>query len=556
MLSELAIHNLGVLTSAGAQPGAGLTVVTGETGAGKTMVVESLRLLKGDRADASRVRTGASKAMVEGRFVVDERKRAAVEERGGEIDENGEVIITRSVTDQGRSKAYLGGRAVPAGVLRELTADLITIHGQHDQLRLMSADAQRDALDESDPAIIPLREDYAASYASWRSLAKDLKTRVEKRRELAQETDRLQFAITEISTVAPEAGEEEELATSIHRLQSVDQLREAASTALALIDGEEDSFEDTSAASALGEAQAALASAGDPELSRLSDVLSEVTSQLTEVSVDLGRFVDDLPLDPDALDKALRRQQALKGLTRKYAPDLAGVIEWWHKAEAKLAKLDVSTESLEALKKKVVAAEKSMRAKAKKLTAARATAATALSTAVTSEIHGLSMGNSRFDVAIEKAKPSASGFDQVEFQLNGKKIAASASGGELSRVMLAIEVIVSQGGATLVFDEVDQGVGGRAAGQIGKRLALLAKSNQVIVVTHLPQVAAYAQTHVFVSKDVEKDEAESAVRVLSGEERVEEIARMMAGLDDTATGRAHAKELLELASEFNKQGDS
>lgn len=166
------------------------------------------------------------------------------------------------------------------------------------------------------------------------------------------------------------------------------------------------------------------------------------------------------------------------------------------------------------------------------------------------------MGNSRFDVAIEKAKPSASGFDQVEFQLNGKKIAASASGGELSRVMLAIEVIVSQGGATLVFDEVDQGVGGRAAGQIGKRLALLAKSNQVIVVTHLPQVAAYAQTHVFVSKDVEKDEAESAVRVLSGEERVEEIARMMAGLDDTATGRAHAKELLELASEFNKQGNS
>lgn len=551
MLSELAIYNLGVLTSAGAEPGPGLTVVTGETGAGKTMVVESLRLLKGDRADASRVRMGSKKATVEGRFVVDEHKRATVEERGGEIDENGEVIITRSVTDQGRSKAYLGGRAVPAGVLREFSADLITIHGQHDQLRLMSPEAQRDAVDESSPAIGPLREAYADAFTTWRSRAKDLKNRLEKRRELAQESDRLQFAIKEISTIAPEAGEEEELSTSIHRLQSVDQLREAASTALAIIDGEEDSFDDTSAAGALGEAQAALAGAGDPELSRLADVLSEITSQLSDVSGDLGRFVGDLPLDPDALDKALQRQQALKGLTRKYAPDLAGVIEWWHKAEAKLSKLDVSTESLEALKKEVTAAEKEMRAKAKKLTAARVAAAETLSTAVTEEIHGLSMPNSQFRVVMGKAKPTISGFDQVEFQLNGKKISSSASGGELSRVMLAIEVIVSQGGATLVFDEVDQGVGGRAAGQIGKRLALLARSNQVIVVTHLPQVAAYAQTHIFVSKDVERGEAESAVQVLEGKDRVEEIARMMAGLDDTATGRAHAKELLELARKFN-----
>lgn len=552
MLSELAIYNLGVLTAAGAEPGPGLTVVTGETGAGKTMVVESLRLLKGDRADASRVRMGSKKATVEGRFVVDEDKRAAVEERGGEIDENGEVIITRSVTDQGRSKAYLGGRAVPAGVLREFSADLITIHGQHDQLRLMSPEAQRDAVDESSPEIRPLREAYADAFATWRSRAKDLKNRLEKRRELAQESDRLQFAIKEISTIAPEAGEEEELSTSIHRLQSVDQLREAASMALAIIDGEEDSFEDTSAAGALGEAQAALAGAGDPELSRLADVLSDITSQLSDVSGDLGRFVGDLPLDPDALDRALQRQQALKGLTRKYAPDLAGVIEWWHKAEAKLSKLDVSTESLEALKKEVAAAEKEMRSKAKKLTAARVTAAEALSTAVTEEIHGLSMPNSQFRVVMGKAKPTISGFDQVEFQLNGKKISSSASGGELSRVMLAIEVIVSQGGATLVFDEVDQGVGGRAAGQIGKRLALLARSNQVIVVTHLPQVAAYAQTHIFVSKDVERGEAESAVKVLEGEERVEEIARMMAGLDDTATGRAHATELLELARKFNE----
>ena len=552
MLSELAIYNLGVLTAAGAEPGPGLTVVTGETGAGKTMVVESLRLLKGDRADASRVRMGSKKATVEGRFVVDEDKRAAVEERGGEIDENGEVIITRSVTDQGRSKAYLGGRAVPAGVLREFSADLITIHGQHDQLRLMSPEAQRDAVDESSQEIRPLREAYADAFATWRSRAKDLKNRLEKRRELAQESDRLQFAIKEISTIAPEAGEEEELSTSIHRLQSVDQLREAASTALAIIDGEEDSFEDTSAAGALGEAQAALAGAGDPELSRLADGLSDITSQLSDVTGDLGRFVGDLPLDPDALDKALQRQQALKGLTRKYAPDLAGVIEWWHKAEAKLSKLDVSTESLEALKKEVAAAEKEMRSKAKKLTAARVTAAEALSTAVTEEIHGLSMPNSQFRVVMGKAKPTISGFDQVEFQLNGKKISSSASGGELSRVMLAIEVIVSQGGATLVFDEVDQGVGGRAAGQIGKRLALLARSNQVIVVTHLPQVAAYAQTHIFVSKDVERGEAESAVKVLEGEERVEEIARMMAGLDDTATGRAHATELLELARKFNE----
>lgn len=550
MLSELAIRNLGVLTAAGAQPGPGLTVVTGETGAGKTMVVESLRLLKGDRADASRVRTGCKKAMVEGHFTVDKPERDAVVELGGEIDENGEVLITRSVTDQGRSKAYLGGRAVPAGVLREVTENLITIHGQHDQLRLMSPDAQRDAVDESDPAIAPLRENYVKAFDTWRELARELKNKTERRRELAQEADRLRFAIEEISRVSPQAGEDESLATLVHRLQSVDQLREAASTALAIIDGDEDSFEDASAASALGEAQAALAAADDEELTRLADVLAGVTSQLSEVSADLGRFLDNLPLDPEALDEALARQHALKGLTRKYAPDLDGVIAWWKKAETKLGKLDVSEGSLEELKRKVARAEKTLRGAGQKLTRARDTAARALSEAVTGEIRALSMPNSTFGVVIQPIKPTATGCDQVEFQLDGKKLSSSASGGELSRVMLAIEVIVSSGGSTLVFDEVDQGVGGRAAVQIGKRLALLARTNQVIVVTHLPQVVAYAQTHIFVSKDVEKEQSESAVKVLEGEERVEEIARMMAGMDDSATGRAHATELLQRAREF------
>lgn len=545
MLVDITIEDLGVIERSAAEFAEGLTVLTGETGAGKTMVVTGLRLLAGGRADASRVRDGAQKAAVEGRFATGRAAAAeVVESVGGVADENGEYIASRTVSAAGRSRAYLGGRAVPAATLGDFSSHVLTVHGQNDQLRLLAPEQQLAAVDRSQPSIARVRDTYTEAFRTWRELAKDYKRRTESRRELAQEVDRLHFAINEIGEVAPEPGEDTELVTLIQRLQDVDTLREAAATALSAVDGD-DSYGEAEAASALlGRASTALVGSSDKELAALGERLSDITSQVSDIAAELGTYLESLPADPNLLEESLRRQQDLKQLTRKYAADIDGVLAWRDAAAEKLDSMDTSAEVLEELKAKVMEAEKQMVAKASALTKARKKAAKNLSKQVTEEIHGLAMPNSALNVEIREAKYSKTGADEVEFQLNGKPLAGAASGGELSRVMLALEVVLADGdGATMVFDEVDAGVGGRAAVEIGRRLARLASSNQVIVVTHLPQVAAYADSHLHVSKE----KFTSGVSDLSASERVEELARMLAGLDDTETGRAHAQELFDRA---------
>lgn len=566
MLAEIAISNLGVIRHASAELSPGLTVLTGETGAGKTMVVTGLRLLTGGRADASRVRTGADGAVVEGAFGTEELPEEVREAvgaiaagAGAEADENGEYLVSRSVKASGRSSAHLGGRKVPAATLSELAGHLLTIHGQNDQLRLMAPEQQLAALDRFDPAIQAKLDAYREAYTAWRAAAKDLKERTEKRLELAQEVDRLQFAIDEIDAVAPQAGEDEELVATINRLQDVDALREAAETALVAIDGADAvggvGGEEEPASDLIGRAQAALEGASDQELRDLGARLGEVAGVLSDVSAELGSYTGSLPSDPEELERLLQRQQEIKGLTRKYAPDAAGVVAWRDKAGARLAKIDTSEGAVEKLKAKVAELEQAMTKHAAALTKARTKAAGKLGEAVTEELHGLAMPKAQLTVNVAKAQYGRDGADAVEIllapnsALEPKPLATSASGGELSRVMLALEVILSESssGATLVFDEVDAGVGGRAAVEIGRRLARLARGNQVIVVTHLPQVAAYADTHLHVSKDIGDVAVTSGVAALQPEERIEELARMMAGMDDSDTGRAHAAELFERA---------
>lgn len=566
MLAEIAISNLGVISHASSELSPGLTVLTGETGAGKTMVVTGLRLLTGGRADASRVRTGADGAVVEGAFgtqglpdEVREAIDAIAAGAGAEPDENGEYLVSRSVKASGRSSAHLGGRKVPAATLSELAGHLLTIHGQNDQLRLMAPEQQLAALDRFDPAIQAKLDAYREAYTAWRSAAKELKERTEKRLELAQEVDRLQFAIDEIDAVAPQAGEDEELVATINRLQDVDALREAAETALVAIDGADAvggvGGEEEPASDLIGRAQAALEGASDQELRDLGARLGEVAGVLSDVSAELGSYTSGLPSDPEELERYLQRQQEIKGLTRKYAPDAAGVVAWRDKAGARLAKIDTSEGAVEKLKAKVAELEQAMRKHAAALTKARTKAAGKLGEAVTEELHGLAMPKAQLTVNVTQTQYGRDGADSVEIllapnsALEPKPLATSASGGELSRVMLALEVILSESssGATLVFDEVDAGVGGRAAVEIGRRLARLARGNQVIVVTHLPQVAAYADTHLHVSKDIGDVAVTSGVAALQKEERIEELARMMAGMDDSDTGRAHAAELFERA---------
>ncbi|WP_137874329.1 DNA repair protein RecN [Rhodococcus sp. Q] len=585
MLTELRIDSLGAIASASAQFHEGFTVLTGETGAGKTMVVTSLHLLGGARADAGRVRVGAERAVVEGRFStanVGPQVAADIdrmlESTGAERDEDGTVIAVRTVGADGRSRAHLGGRGVPAGVLAELTTPLLTVHGQNDQLRLQRPDQQRQALDEFGGAALgSLLDKYRGVRSQWLQARTELDERTRSSRELAQEADRLEFALNEIDGVAPQPGEDAAIVAEVKRLGALDSLRSAAAGAQAALSGAGDLTDEVGPAASgaldlLGEARSRVESSDDQALTVLAPRLGEAITILTDVASDLTGYLEGLPADPGALDVLLSRQAELKTLTRKYAADVDGVLEWAAQARDRLGRIDVSADALASLAARVDSAATALAEAARALSRARAKSAGKLGKAVTAELAGLAMGKAKLEVVVRPmvatAQDSAplevdgqavhagsAGVDEVEFRLAAHDgapalmLGKSASGGELSRVMLALEVVLAgaQSGATMVFDEVDAGVGGRAAVEIGRRLARLSRTHQVIVVTHLPQVAAFADTHLVVDKVDGKRGADSGVRTLSDDERVAELARMLAGLGDTETGRAHAEELLATA---------
>ncbi|MBX7434551.1 DNA repair protein RecN [Mycobacterium sp. Y57] len=591
MLSEIHIESLGAISAATAEFDGGLTVLTGETGAGKTMVVTGLHLLGGSRADVTKVRSGADRAVVEGRFVTTELGAAVaaqvdeiLDSSGAERDDDGSVIAARSVTRDGPSRAYLGGRSVPAKSLSGFTNELLTLHGQNDQLRLMRPDQQRGALDRYAEVTGPL-EHYRTVREEWLAARRDLADRRRRARELAQEADRLQFALHEIDAVAPQPGEDEDLVADIRRLSELDAVREAVQTARAGLAGDgEDVVDGFSATGAVGQARAALGGTHDAELKALAEQLGSALTVLVDVSGELGRYLSELPSDASSLESKLARQAELRTLTRKYAADIDGVLSWARESRDRLAQLDVSEEALADLARRVEGLQAKVAAAAQELTKVRAKAAKGLSRAVTEELAGLAMAGAEFTIAVTPlparegdsaplelptgttVHAGRDGVDAVEFGFaphRGSDILPlnkSASGGELSRVMLALEVVLaaSTEGTTMVFDEVDAGVGGRAAVQIGRRLARLARTHQVIVVTHLPQVAAYADVHLVVDSaaDGRGGRAKSSgVRRLDEDDRVAELARMLAGLGESDSGRAHARELLDAARGDREQAE-
>jgi len=580
VLSEIRIESLGAISTATAEFDRGLTVLTGETGTGKTMVVTGLHLLGGARADATRVRSGAARAVVEGRFTTTELGEdvtAQIDEildsSGAERDDDGSVIAARSVTRDGPSRAYLGGRSVPAKSLGTFTTELLTLHGQNDQLRLMRPDEQRGALDRFIDIEKPLKR-YQKLREEWLAARRDLVDRTQRARELAQEADQLKFALNEIDAVAPQPGEDEGLVADIQRLSELDSVREAAQTARAALSGDDDpSPETVSAFGAAGQAKSALEATEDSALRALAAQLDSALAVIGDVASELGDYLAALPSDASTLEAKLLRQSELRTLTRKYAADIDGVLQWAQQSRDRLAQLDVSEEALADLERQVVALHDDVVVAAGDLTKARTKAAKGLSKAVTAELTGLAMADAGFSVTVEPLAARADdtapltiapgvtahagqhGVDAVEFGFAAHRgmdvlpLNKSASGGELSRVMLALEVVLaaSTEGTTMVFDEVDAGVGGRAAVQIGRRLARLARTHQVIVVTHLPQVAAYADVHLVVDSGG-KGKA-SGVRRLEDDDRVAELARMLAGLGESDSGRAHARELLEAAQQ-------
>jgi len=576
VLSELHITGLGVIDEAVLEPHSGFTVVTGETGAGKTMVVTALGLLTGGRGDAGRVRLGADRAVVEARFAgpLEPGSSRVLDSLGGAIDQDGSMIVVRSVGSDGRSRAHVGGRSAPLTTLAEITEPLIAVHGQSEAISLLRGSEQRAVLDRfagSESELIA----YRSARADWHRAVTDLASRTTNARERAQREQLLRLGVEEIGKADPRPAEDVGLVAEVRRLENADSLRAAAQAALDALTGESGSDGVSGdAANAVGLVEGArklLEVASDERLSALAAQIHSVSAVLVDAASSLTGFLDDLNADPARLEDLLNRQSVLRGLTRRYGVDIDAVRKWRSDAEAELQNLDSSEEVLAELRKQCDALAVTVADTASRLTKRRTTAAAKLAERATAELAQLAMGRSTLLVRLTSrvtaadavdairvagkwVTAGADGVDSVEFAMiahNGAPelpIAKGASGGELSRVMLAVEVVLAGADpvATLVFDEVDAGVGGRAATEIGRRLAMLAADHQVIVVTHLAQVAAFADRHYVVDAGPGDAVGSSAVRPVAGAARESELARMLGGTDGS-TARAHAADLLTTA---------
>lgn len=567
MIEEIRIENLGVIGSATVPLGPGLTAITGETGAGKTMVLSGLALLLGGRADASVVRTGTAQATAEGCFVVDPASPVAARAReaGAEVDDDGTLVALRTVAAAGRSRAYLGGRSVPQGLLAQVAEDLVVVHGQQDQARLRSARRQREALDAfAGSEHTDVLTAYRALWVERSHVATDLEQLVSHAQDRVREAELLRLGLAEVERVDPQPGEDHELAAESARLGHAEDLRTAAMTAHLALAGDEDATDVGGAVPAVDLARRSLDGVAqhDEALAALGSRLSEIGYLLGDLATELAGYADQLQADPARLEAVHRRRAELTALARTHGGTVDDVLQWAGEAGLRLLELDGGEGRTEALRTRLSEIDAELAGLAARLTATRADAAARLAAAVTDELAGLAMPAASLEVRLVTSDDLGPwGAEDVEMLLvahagaPARPLGQGASGGELSRVMLAIEVALATAegsGAvrpeTFVFDEVDAGVGGRAAVEVGRRLAELGGQAQVVVVTHLAQVAAFADQHLVVTKSHDATGevvTASDVRAVEGSDRITELARMLSGQEDSAAALQHAAELLE-----------
>jgi DNA repair protein RecN (Recombination protein N) len=611
MLEEVRITGLGVINDALLELSPGFTALTGETGAGKTMVVTGLGLLFGGRADPARVRPGAQRASVEGRLRTDPRGKVAqqVEEAGGDLDEDGTLVLTRSVSGEGRSRAFAGGRSVPVSLLTYLADDLVAVHGQSDQQQLLKPGRQRESLDKyAGGSLAEVLGDYQRSYSRHKKVHDELMTLTTEARSRAAEAEALRAGLTEIEKLNPVAGEAVALRADEERLANADSLNAAATTAHEALLGDPTVGDDgADVVTLLGQARRALEAVRrhDTEIDGVAGRLSEAAFLVSEVAAELATYIQSIDADPARLAAVQERRAALNRLIRLYGPggiaahisgspaaaapqsadetaavaetandfvatddqpglaveepdDVAAVLDWARRAALRVGELDNDDETIATLTATEAELSAQVTELAARLSELRAEAGERFAEDVTAELAALAMPHARIFVVLTKLdEPGPHGIDDVEIRLAPHPSAPAlplhkgASGGELSRVMLAIEVVFAGADPvpTFVFDEVDAGVGGKAAVEIGRRLAKLARLAQVIVVTHLPQVAAFADNHLVVAKSDDGTITSSGVIRLDHEGRVRELSRMLAGLEDSEFGQAHAAELLAMAAD-------
>lgn len=558
MIVSLHLENLGVIPAADVELSPGLTVVSGETGAGKTMFVTALDLLTGARAETHVVRAEAERAAVEGVFDLsgtDPAVAARIVEAGGEAED--EAILARIIPRTGRARATAGGRTVPLGVLRDAGAGLVSMHGQSEQMTLRQAATQRELLDTAGgPPVAAALDEYRTAYTAWRDVTAE---HARLQATATERAERIAFLTTSLETIdriRPQPGEDAELSALAARLGAAEDLTSAVSAAHDLLVGSD--WEETANAADLinrAAAEVSRAAATDDTLSPLAAAVTDAALRVSDTAAELSGYLEEFEdLGAMSLEDAEARRAELGSLSA-FGPDVEAVLDFERRAGAELLELEGSESSLADMDARVAAAGAEVERTGSALRAAREHAAAEFSSAVAAELAALSMPRARIGFEIAPAEPHALGADTVRMLFTAHDAATPgdigklASGGELSRVMLAIEVVKADRTAfpTFVFDEVDAGVGGRAAIEIGRRLALLARRSQVIVVTHLAQVAAWADQHLTIVKDDAAAGAVSGVRALDRDGRLTELARMLGGMSDSDSAREHAAELLDTA---------
>jgi len=565
-LEEISIRNLGIIEQSELELGRGLNVLTGETGAGKTMILTALNLVLGGKSDSSLVRHGSERLVATAQFSVTAESKHQLDEIGAEVD-GSSLIVTRTVNSDGKSKASCGGVTVPAGTLSDVTEPLIEIHGQSANSQIVKPARQRELLDRFGGSAISTSlisyQEIFTTYLELKERIKAMKASANKRDGEIAELEEFLAAWTKLKAVRnePSAVEDE-----IQRLSSVEDLRVASSGALSALDSEE-----SGALTLLHSARRFLdaAKGKDSRLEEIAERVAESLFILDDASSDLASYATGLEADPDRLDFLQGRKAELNLFIKRWGgagtadDELVALATKAKTGKESIADLRGGDERIAALEKEITQIKKSLLAAAQSLTSVRTQSALSLSTSVTKEIQALAMPHTQFFVEVSAPDYSAAlkesdftqlGCDEVSMQIQGQadgpKIALGkgASGGEMSRVMLGLEVVIAKSHpvGTYIFDEVDAGVGGKAAIEVGKRLHALAQNAQVIVVTHLPQVAAWADTHFVVKKSSDGSVLQSGVSKLGQSERVEEIARMLAGLEESSSAREHAAELLAM----------
>lgn len=563
MLEELEIHNLGPIRSALIAPAGGMTAITGETGAGKSMLLSAIRLISGGPSDGGRVSVGANEAWAQGVFEVASSPAAvAAAHEAGFEPEDGELFLSRKVPASGRSRSMLSGRSVPRSVLGSIAAELVTIHGQADQLRIASSTRQREFLDRyagDDVALVA----YGKAWNALRAMDDRLERLSSQESSMRQQADYLRESIERINRIDPQPGEMAELRACRDRIENAAEIAEGVNRALSALDASQvvDDVESSSATDLIDRASQALRAIHvDGVFSELADRLDSISTDLSDVVFTLSGEVDN-DLGMEDLDAINGRIHELDELVRRWGPELSDVIAWRDQAVFDLEDLDASPEKvsqLQAEREKLFGeALKAARAVSKR----RVAAAKELAAKVTAELESLAMSGSKLEIHVsEREHLDASGADGIDFLFTPfpgspqMPMGKSASGGELSRLMLALELVAAEkhvvaGGSvppmTFIFDEVDAGVGGKTAVELGARLAKLAQSAQVIVVTHLPQVASWADEQYVVAKgEMDDGSIATTINQVRGEARVHEIARMLSGSESEAS-LEHAEELLK-----------